>query len=82
MKIYYYDMDGNESEIEIKIGNTYCVQCDDYGDTGDLLCEFKSKLKDLILSEDKKNIDELIFENGVIIFNPQYHHNAINIIEN
>lgn len=79
MKIYYYNIDGEE-EIELKIGCVYSVQYIDHGDTGDVICEFKSKLKDIVLDEeDEKSIDKLIFENGVMIFSPQYHQNSISI---
>lgn len=80
MKICYADIDGEETEIEIKIGNTYYVVCIDTGDTGDIICEFTSKLKDVILDdEDNTEIDKLVFENGVTIYQPQYHDCSISI---
>ena len=45
LKLYYYsDVGGEETELEIKIGNTYYVVCIDTGNTGDIMCEFTSKL--------------------------------------
>ena len=81
MKLYYYsDVDGEETGLEIKIGNIYYVTCIDTGDTGDIICEFASRLKDIILDdEDKIDIDKLIFENGVTIYQHQYHDHTINI---
>ena len=83
MKICYYsDIDDKEIEVEIKIGNTYNVICTDYGNSGDTICEFSSVLKDIILEgkEETIYIDELIFENGVTICQPQYHHSSVTII--
>lgn len=80
MKLYYSDIDGEETEVEIKIGNTYYIVCIDTGNTGDIICEFTSTLKDIVLDdEDKTDIDKLIFENGVTLYQPQYHDSTINI---
>lgn len=81
MKLYYYsDIDGEEIEVEIKIGNTYYVVCIDTGDTGDIICEFASRLKDIILDDEHEtDINKLIFENGVTIYQPQYHDHTVNI---
>ena len=77
---YYSDVDGEETELEIKIGNTYYVVCIDTGGTGDIICEFTSKLKDIIIDEQNETeIDKLIFENGATIHQPQYHNHTINI---
>ena len=81
-KLYYYsDIDSEETEIEVKIGYIYHVTCVDTENTGDIICEFASKLKDIKLDDkDKTEIDELIFENGVTIYQPQYHDRTVDIL--
>ena len=81
MKLYYYsDIDSEEIEVDVKIGYIYHVTSVDTGGTGDIICEFTSKLKHIILDdEDKTEIDKLIFENGVIIYQPQYHDRTVDI---
>lgn len=89
-KLIYYQSMFNEKEIivEMKVGKKYAVKT--YaGDTGDTVCEFESELESIIIDDVWKNeedypdgfIVKLTFKNGVIINDPQYNHDAVNICE-
>lgn len=87
--IYYADMFNEEDIIiEMKLGNRYEVET--YaGETGDTVCKFTSELENITIDDDWINkedypdgfITKLSFKNGVIIYEPQYDHNAVNICE-
>lgn len=89
-KLIYYANMFNEEDIivEMKLGRIYEVET--YaGETGDTVCKFTSELESITIDDDWINkedypdgfITELIFKNGVTIYEPQYDHNAVNICE-
>lgn len=89
-KLIYFANMFNEEDIvvEMELGKRYEVET--YaGETGDIVCEFMSELESITIEDDWKHkedypdgfITELKFKNGVIIYEPQYDHNAIGICE-
>ena len=87
--IYFVDQFNEEDTIvEMKLGKTYDVEMYS-GETGDIVCEFTSELESITIDDDWINkedypdgfITELVFKNGVTIYEPQYDHNAVNICE-
>jgi hypothetical protein len=87
--IYFADMFNEEDTIvEMKLGKGYEVET--YSEeTGDTVCKFTSELESITIDDDWINkedypdgfITELVFKNGVTIYEPQYEHNAVNICE-
>ena len=87
--IYFADMFNEEDTIvEMKLGKGYEVET--YSEeTGDAVCKFTSELESITIDDDWINkedypdgfITELVFKNGVTIYEPQYDHNAVNICE-
>jgi hypothetical protein len=87
--IYFVDTFSEENIIvDMKIGKIYEVET--YaGETGDTVCKFTSELESITIDDDWINkedypdgfITELIFVNGVTIYEPQYDHDAVNICE-
>jgi hypothetical protein len=87
--IYFADMFNEEDTIvEMKLGKGYEVET--YSEeTGDTVCKFTSELESITIDDDWINkedypdgfITELVFKNGVTIYEPQYDHNAVNICE-
>ena len=87
--IYYADMfDEEDIIVETILGKRYDVET--YaGETGDTVCKFTSELESITIDDDWINkedypdgfITKLSFKNGVVIYEPQYDHNAVNICE-
>lgn len=87
--IYFADLLNEEDNIvEMKIGKIYDVET--YAEeTGDTVCKFTSELGSITIDDDWINkedypdgfITKLVFKNGVIICEPQYDHNAVDICE-
>ena len=89
-KLIYYTNMFNEEDIivEMKLGKIYEVET--YaGETGDTVCKFTSELESITIDDDWINkedypdgfVTELVFKNGVTIYEPQYDHDVINICE-
>lgn len=87
--IYFVDnLDDEDIIVEMKIGKIYEVET--YAEeTGDTVCKFTSELESITIDDDWLNkedyhdgfITELVFVNGVTIYEPQYDHDAVNICE-
>ena len=87
--IYFADMfNEKDTIVEMKLGKGYEVET--YSEeTGDTVCKFTSELESITIDDDWINkedypdgfITELVFKNGVTIYEPQYDHNAVNICE-
>lgn len=89
-KLIYFVDEFNEEDtiVEMKLGKRYDVET--YaGETGDVVCRFTSELESITIDDDWINkedypdgfITELVFKNGVTIYEPQYDHDAVNICE-
>lgn len=84
--IYFADIMNEEDIIvEMKVGNRYSVETH-AGETGDTVCEFISELESITIDDHWNEEDypdgyitELVFKNGVKIYEPQYNHHAVNI---
>ena len=78
--IYFVDAFNKEDTIVVEI---YAEE------TGDTVCKFASELESITIDNDWINkedypdgfITELVFKNGVTIYEPQYDHDAVNISE-
>lgn len=87
--IYFANMVSEENTIvEMQLGKIYEVET--YaGETGDTVCKFTSELQSITIDDEWVNkedypdgfITELVFKNGVTIYEPQYDHDAVNISE-
>lgn len=88
--IYFANiLNGEDIVVEMKLGKRYEVETF-AGETGDTVCKFTSELESITIDDDWTNkedypdgfITELVFKNGVTIYEPQYDHDAVSICEN
>ena len=86
--IYFANIFDEDIIVEIKLGKIYEVNT--YaGETGDIVCKFTSELESIVIDDDwihKEDypngfITKLTFKNGVVIYEPQYDRDAIDISE-
>lgn len=89
-KLIYFANIFNEEDIiiKMKIGKIYEFEI--YAEsTGDTVCKFTSELERITMDDDWINkedypdgfVTELVFKNGVTIYEPQYDHDAVNICD-